>query len=315
MGKRDRFKALFTSGATGLASSRENPRPPAQQTSFTLSPSSNAPTPSTNAPPSPNAPHGGVLAPTAPRKTVLEKAVTEYLKKIPEAEKAAFAQMSKSLDDQTLISNVRAYDVAHKDNSSFRPHAERLEKFLNLLNRFMGGVAIGIQASPEISSLVVGAVRIVIDLALTFTIFFSKLTDMVCTFEDYLGPLAEYARTKRIELVEKAVVSIYVNILDFGWKARYVFIDKNGDQRRWTSFRMFLRQQWETFESEFVSIKENIQHHFYVLQLSVQALQFDAEQSRKREEESKLTLSTVTCVNILFLLFRERKVGVPLLGI
>jgi hypothetical protein len=250
---------------------------------------------------------------------VLEKAITTYLQKIPEAEKAAFTQVSKSLDEQTLISNVRSYDVAHKGNSSFRPHAERLTKLLNLLDRFMGGVAIGIQASPEISSLVVGAVRIVIDLALTFTIFFGKLTDMVCTFEDYLGPLVVYARAADIELVEKAVVSIYVNILDFGWKARHVFIEKNGDQRRWTSLRMFMRQQWETFESEFVSIKDDMQHHFDVLQHSVQALHFDAsrraEQLRQREAESRSILPTVICMNILFQLFRERKVGVPRLGV
>jgi hypothetical protein len=48
----------------------------------------------------------------------------------------------------------------------------------------MGGVAIGIEANPEVSALVVGAVRIVIDLALKFTTFFSRLSDMVCSFED-----------------------------------------------------------------------------------------------------------------------------------
>lgn len=183
----------------------------------------------------------------------------------------------------------------------------------------MGGVAIGIQASPEISSLVVGAVRIVIDLALKFATFFSRLADMVCAFEDFLGPLREYAQAADIELVEKTLVYVYANILIFGWKARRVFVDANGNQRRWTSLRAFMRQQWETFEMEYVSIKEDLQHQLSVLQHSVQALHFnasrEAEQTRRREEESKLPPSVFICVGMLLTLPREREVGIPLLGI
>jgi hypothetical protein len=183
----------------------------------------------------------------------------------------------------------------------------------------MGGVGIAIQANPEISSLVVGAVRVVIDLGLKFTMFFSRLTDMVCLFEDYLGPLAEYAQAADIELVEKTVVNAYANVLDFGWKARHVFVDANGDQRRWTSLRAFMRQHWETFESEYVSIREDLQHHLDILLHSVQALHFDAsrkaEQARRSEEESKIVLSDAVCVNTLLTLPRKGKVSVPLLGL
>ena len=242
---------------------------------------------------------------------MLEKALTKTLEKLPEAEKAAFAQASRTIDERTLLSRVKTYDAAHKGNSSFRPYAERLSKFLDLLNRFMGGVAIGIQASPEISSLVVGSVRIVIDLALRFTMYFSKLTDMICTFEDYLGPLAEYAKAADVNLVETTVVNAYANVLGFGWKARRVFVDVNGDQRKWTSLRAFMRHHWETFESEFVTIKEDLQHHLDVLLHSVQSLHFDfsrkVEQARRREEESKIIYSNFMCAAILLTRIQGRK--------
>lgn len=206
------------------------------------------------------------------------------MQKIPEAEKATFEQATKSTNERDLLSDVQAHDAAHKDNSSFRPHAERLSNFLGLLNRFMGGVAIGIQASPEVAPLVVGAVRIVIDLALKFTTFFSRLTEMICAFEDYLEPLAEYAKAADIELVKNSVVNAYANVLDFSWKARRVFVDANGNHRRWTSLRSFIRQNWETFESEFVSIKEDLEHHLDVLSHGISAQHFNdfrkAEQSR-----------------------------------
>jgi hypothetical protein len=74
---------------------------------------------------------------------------------------------------------------------------------------------------------VVGAVRIVIDLALKFTMFFSRLANIVCTFKDFLAPLAEYAQAADITLVEKIVVDAYANILTFSWKAHCVFVDIN----------------------------------------------------------------------------------------
>lgn len=232
---------------------------------------------------------------------MLEKALAIHLQKIPEAQKAVFMQASTDIHERTLLSAVQAYDADHKNKSSFRPHAERLSKFLGFLNRFMGGVAIGVQASPEISSLVVGAVRIVIDLALQFTTFFSRLTEMICIFKDYLEPLTEYAKAADIELVEKSVVNAYANVLDFGWKARHVFVDASGNYRRWASLRAFMCQHWETFESEFVSIEKDMQHNLDILLRSVQALHFNdsrkaelarqhaersAELARQREEKS-----------------------------
>ncbi|UPX17637.1 uncharacterized protein EKO05_0007979 [Ascochyta rabiei] len=297
MRKRDRMqnrlRALFTSDTTPSSPPHRAPLPPAQQTS--------SPAPPLSSPPCLPASSTALSVATTSHSSVLEKALAETLKKLPQAEKAAFAQASKTIDERTLLSRVHAHDAAHKDDSAFRPHAERLTKFLGLLDRFMGGVAIGIQASPEISALVVGSVRVVIDLALKFTMYFSKLTDMICTFEDYLGPLAEYAKAADITLVEKTVVNAYANVLGFGWKARRVFVDANGDQRKWTSLRAFMRQHWETFESEFATIKEDLQHHLDVLLHSVQSLHFDfsrkVEQARRREEERKERSAFLTWVS------------------
>jgi len=287
MRKRDRVRAFLTPNTGPLAPPHRAPLPPSQQTS--------SPAPTLSSPPFPPASSIDLSVATTSRNLVLEKALARTLEKLPPAEKAAFAQASKTIDERTLLSRVHAHDAAHKEESAFRSHAERLSKFLGLLDRVMGGVAIGIQTSPEISSLVVGSVRVVIDLALKFTMYFSKLIDMICTFEDYLGPLAEYAKAADISYVETTVVNAYANVLDFGWKARRVFVDANGHQRKWTSLRAFMRQHWETFESEFATIKEDLQHHLDILLHSVQSLHFDfsrkVEQARWREEESMLPYS------------------------
>jgi hypothetical protein len=46
--------------------------------------------------------------------------------------------------------------------------------------------------------------------------YFSRLTEIICTFEDYLGPLAEYAKAADIDLVKLTVLNAYTNVLGFG---------------------------------------------------------------------------------------------------
>lgn len=231
---------------------------------------------------------------TASENQPLELAIRTHLSQIPEAEKEAFRKASKSIDEGNLLLRARECDEAHKQNSSFRPQAERLSKFLGLLNRFMGGIAIGIQAQPEISALVVGAVRIVIDLAIDFVTFFSKLSDMLCQFQDYLEVLSEYAKASENDrLGQESIAKVYGDLLDFCRLSRKVFVDSNGNRRKSTSLRSFLRQQWEPFETEFGPIRANAQHHLELLLHVGQARLLnndrEAQKERRLQEKSKLS--------------------------
>jgi ankyrin repeat domain-containing protein 50 len=189
------------------------------------------------------------------------------------------------MSENTLLSRAQSLDEQHRQSSSFRPQAERLSKFLEFLNRFMGGVSAAIQSNPEISSIVVGAVRIVIDIAVQFVTFFHKLTDMICHFENYLAPLAEYSRSSPdMDSLQEAVAAVYGDLLEFCGKARRVFVDDRGRKRQWASLRVFLRVQWEPFESEFGSVKASLERHLGVLQHSAQAslLNFSRETANSK---------------------------------
>ena len=206
------------------------------------------------------------------RNLALELAIQKYIDKIPDVEKQAFRDAFANLSQDTLLSEVAAIDEADKHNSVRRRHADRILKFLDFLDRFMGLAAIGVQKSPEISSMIIGGVRIVINLATAFVKFFIKLTEMLCSFQDYLGPLAEYAAASRdLPIVQNTVADIYGNLLEFCWKARNVFVDSNGQTRRFKSFLLFLRIQWEPFETGFGEIESNIQHQLGVLLHASQA--------------------------------------------
>jgi ankyrin repeat domain-containing protein 50 len=213
----------------------------------------------------------------------LEIAIKKHLEELPEAEKDAFQEASKAMTQDNLLSTLRAYDEDHKQNSSFRPRAENLSKLFNLLNRFMAGVSTAIQANPLPAAIIVGAVQVVIGLAVEFTTFFDRLTDMLCRFIDYLGPLAEYAKASMdSELIQRTLATAYGDLLKFCRDARHVFIDEKGVQRRWTSVITFLRVQWEPFASTFGDTESKFRHHVNVLDQSAQALQLNQMREAER---------------------------------
>ena len=247
-------------GKWNLLPNRFRAKPAARNVQQAASPSRTQPVAPQPIPPTAltQASQGISVSITASENQPLELAIRRHLSQIPEAEKEVFRDASQSINEGNLLLSVRKYDEAHKQNSSFRPQAERLSKFLGLINRLMGGIAIGIQAQPEISALVVGGVRIVIDLAIKFVDFFSKLSDMLCQFQDYLEFLPEYAKASgNDELRQESIAKVYGDLLDFCRLSRKVFVDSNNNPRKWTSLRLFMRQQWEPFESDFGRIKEN----------------------------------------------------------
>jgi ankyrin repeat domain-containing protein 50 len=225
----------------------------------------------------------------------LELATARHLNALPDQEKEVFRETSKNLTDENILIKVRECDVAHKDNSHFRPRAEALSRFLGLLDRFMAGVTIGLQANPDISAIVVGGVRTVIDLAVHFITFFTKLSDMLCSFSDHLKCLAEYAKASlQEELLLETLASVYGDLLQFCKHAYRVFTE-NGVPRRWISWRAFWRIQWISFEQEFGKIESDMQHHLDVLRHSAQALSLNAtlhispQERERRKKESGLS--------------------------
>lgn len=170
---------------------------------------------------------------------------------LPQNEKDAFREASKTLDEETLLHHVKEYDDKHKELSSFRPRVERARIKISESSRAVhGGVAISIQPNPDTSALVVGAVRIlVLDLALRFVTFFTRLTDMLSRLSDYLEPLAMYPKVDDPNIVRQTAAA-YGDLLKFCKDARRVFIHDGADRRR-SSIWTFIPVQWGPFEAKF----------------------------------------------------------------
>ena len=225
----------------------------------------------------------------ATKNDALQLALERHLRDLPESDKRAFRDASKNMTDTNLLDKVRDYDRDHKSRSHFRPRTDSITRFLGVLDRFIAGVALGIQANPDISSIIVGAMRVVITLAIDFVGFFAKLSEMLDRFSDFLGPLAKYATSSAGDkLIQESLINVYVDLLTFCRRARNLFVDEKGAQRRLKSWRIFWRLQWIPFEEEFGKIAADMQHHLNVLDHSVQAegLNISLEASRSERERN-----------------------------
>jgi hypothetical protein len=214
-------------------------------------------------------------------------AIQKHIDKLPQKERQAFRHANTAILPDVLLNRIRSLDTQHASTSSFRPHAEKIAKFLSLLDRLLGGISIAIQANPDISSIAVGGVKLIVDIAIGFTNFFGKLVDMFGRISDIIAPLERYAERYELSIVRDALVNVYGDVLDFYRASTALFLDGDGRSKAHATFDMFLHSQWKPFEAEFGEIDSRMDHHRRVLLEAAQAESLSAQGISKQREERR----------------------------
>ncbi|CAD0107885.1 unnamed protein product [Aureobasidium uvarum] len=198
-------------------------------------------------------------------------AIQKHLDKVPQVERQAFYQANITISPDSLLERIRSLDTQHASNSSFRPCTDRIAKCLGLLDRLLGGVAIAVQANPDISSIAVGGVKLIVDIAVGFAKFFGKLADMLDRFSEIIAPLERYSERFELLNVGHALIDVYGDVLDFCKASSALFLDRDGRSKSHTTLQMFLHSQWAPFEMEFGEIAGRMDRHCGVLLHAAQA--------------------------------------------
>jgi len=273
---RKRWKSRATNSApptTGAQVSSTNSPLPTSHTTPVPSP----PTAS----PAPNAP------PTTTENVAFSEALRRHIDKLSPDEKQAFIS-GNTITPAALVKEARNYDEAHRKTSYSRRCASRVETVLRGVDGFMVPVAIMTGHSPDISSLVVGAVKLVIQLGLKFFTFFSKLTEMMEDLSKHLGYLAMYAENfKHSKDVQEALSAAYEDLLEFCTGAKKVFVDKHGNQSHWVSFRIFLRVTWEPFEEHFGSLNTRFRNNAEIVVRTANGAEHQRQRLKEERDEDK----------------------------
>ncbi|TIA09752.1 hypothetical protein D6C80_08436, partial [Aureobasidium pullulans] len=292
--RRDRWKSLLPGRARAVS-----PRPPVAGTSTSAPPqtsqlfpsSSVAPTVSISGTPPPqqiNSPPLPTTSSPSSANSALLIAIQNHLNKLPEQDKERFRQASATITDENLLSNIRKLNDQHKSDSLFRRHADKLSKFLGLLDRLLGSVAIAIQADPGIASIPVGGVRLIVDLAKGFSEFFDKLVTLLDHISDLMMPLQEYVNSVHIPVIASALTTIYGDLLDICKQTSDMFLDKEGNKKVFVTWKTLLRLQWEPFEKSFGEIEARMNHHRENLLHAAGATLLSATEVDRRDREREI---------------------------
>ncbi|TIA58414.1 hypothetical protein D6C76_10622 [Aureobasidium pullulans] len=292
--RRDRLKSLLPGRGRAVS-----PRPPVASTSTSAPPqtsqlfpsSSVTPTVSISGAPPPqqiNSPPLPATSSPSSANPALLIAIQNHLNKLPEQDKERFRQASATITDENLVSNIRKLNDQHKSDSLFRRHADKLSKFLGLLDRLLGSVAIAIQADPGIASIPVGGVRLIVDLAKGFSEFLDKLVTLLDHISDLMMPLQEYVKSVHIPVIASALTTIYGDLLDICKQTSDMFLDKEGDKKVFVTWKTLLRLQWEPFEKSFGEIEARMNHHREHLLHAAGATLLSATEVDRRDREREI---------------------------
>lgn len=104
-------------------------------------------------------------------------AIERRLAQLNLEEEAHFRKAYCSISLESAIREVVILNNKHKSGSNGRKLDTKVEAALTSAESFMGGISIAIQAYPDVSSLVVGGLQLIIDVGdLSFTQKMSPLT-------------------------------------------------------------------------------------------------------------------------------------------
>ncbi|KAF2143515.1 uncharacterized protein K452DRAFT_172055 [Aplosporella prunicola CBS 121167] len=245
------------------------------------------------------------------KNDIFRIAVQKHIDSLPENEREHFQRSYKDIDMKDTITAVRSMDTDHARQSAGRRRAEKVDKVVKILNPSLTALSLGFSVDPsisQISSLVLGGLKMILKAAERWATFFTRLTDMLCHLGSYAEIWEGYATTscsteEAVKPLKVCLAEIYGDMLSFCREAtRIFFCFEHGKAipRRAVSFRVFHQQFWGDYEEVFQTIDLSLNQHIKNLQLAVGFIQLSNESEiNKKLDDLKLEFTDKT--------FRETK--------
>ncbi|OKL57097.1 hypothetical protein UA08_07557 [Talaromyces atroroseus] len=187
------------------------------------------------------------------KNAAFQEAWKQHWNDLSENERKAwsFQDVRSSLQVHQAIEDI---DKLHREQSVARRIADRTLSFLQVVESLMAGATIGIQAYPEVSSIVFGVIRLVIDdkAAVKYFEYYEKLTKMMEDIADLLKALRAFAEIK----FWFQCIQIYSPSADM--RAELTLIKIRGKEADANALAVFARVQWAPFEAQFGKIQSNL---------------------------------------------------------
>lgn len=90
-----------------------------------------------------------------------------HWQELTEEERIAWSRDRAEISPLKVQKTVESLDKSHKERAITRQWADKTLRFLRAVETLMAGAAIGIQQYPDVSSIVVGVIRVIVNVRFT----------------------------------------------------------------------------------------------------------------------------------------------------
>ncbi|KAI5777080.1 hypothetical protein EDC01DRAFT_432200 [Geopyxis carbonaria] len=229
------------------------------------------------------------MAAKATLDSIMRQASDNYLNLIPnDSHRPKLKAEIQSATVEDLLKQVHDLEDKFSKNSRFRRLSKRLSPCVEQLQRFTAVVTICIQSDPQLSSLIWGGLKFLLQLASEFQEFFEKL---IRTIEQMTKVIPDYQiyldRFSTDDSLCQHLVSIYVDIIGFWRQATQIFLKPSQDPR--SNVSVICSIAWRPFDSRFKEIVTRFSENCTYLERRVKALSCREEmiQAREAAEQAK----------------------------
>ncbi|KAH8790716.1 ankyrin repeat-containing domain protein [Hyaloscypha finlandica] len=174
------------------------------------------------------------------------------------------ALLGNSCTAEDVLAEVRKAEEEHRDRSKSRKYVKGIEPFVRGAEQYGKAVDvfIHINTKPEILALILGAAKLVLQLAGDFIDFFERIVDMFRRLGKSLGRFEIYARLyPTSERLKSALVEAYGKFLGICLLCKGVFKEKSAKRMKWlpgTSSAIALKSLWKPVKSKLEATLEEL---------------------------------------------------------
>jgi len=167
----------------------------------------------------------------------------------------------EAADLKQIVTAIESFVQDHGRKSRALKVANILHPLFEFMNMYAPIAQTMIQADPTPSALIFGGITCVMSISKRFRDYQEKMLKMLSEMLEKLDILLKYGDNvyKNDSEVQKALMEVYGDILDFCVHASRLFLDDKGNER--SSLKTLFTSLWTSFESKFSEILYRFERH------------------------------------------------------
>jgi hypothetical protein len=191
----------------------------------------------------------------------------DHVAKLTEKERDLFLS-SQTEEIGKYVAAIEAASKKQEKNSRAIKISGKLEPLINALNMYAPIAHTLIQADPSPSAFVLGGITCILSIPSRFLEYQVKIVEMLSDMGTKLAFLSRYEKEiyETDAQVQKSLIDLYGDVLEFCREASKLLYDENGNPR--SALKTFVTSLWQPYQSKLGAIAQRFEHNLEIFEAS-----------------------------------------------